>query len=91
MNKNITISYETNADDVGERLDTVIAREFSQFSRAHIQKWIKEGNLLLNGEIVKPKKILKADQHISIQAIENPVLEDGPENIPIEILSLIHI
>lgn len=86
MNKNITISYETNADDVGERLDTVIAREFSQFSRAHIQKWIKEGNLLLNGEIVKPKKILKADQYISIQAIENPVLEDGPENIPIEII-----
>ena len=85
--KKITLSYETNALDSGERLDSVTAREFTQFSRAHIQKWIKEGQLLLDGKSVKPKQLLKTNQLISIDALEEPVLEDKPENIPIDIIS----
>ena len=84
--KKITISYETNSLDSGERLDSVTAREFTQFSRAHIQKWIKEGQLLLDGKSVKPKQLLKTNQLISIDALEEPVLEDKPENIPIDII-----
>ena len=84
--KKITLSYETNALDSGERLDSVTAREFTQFSRAHIQKWIKEGQLLLDGKSVKPKQLLKTNQLISINALEEPVLEDKPENIPIDII-----
>ena len=86
MKKNISLSYETVAEDVGERLDSVIAREFTQFSRAHIQKWIKDGKLLLDGEIVKPKQPLKINQFISVEALEEPTLEDGPEDIPLEII-----
>ena len=85
--KKITLSYETNSLDSGERLDSVTAREFTQFSRAHIQKWIKEGQLLLDGKSVKPKQLLKTNQLISIDALEEPVLEDKPENIPIDIIS----
>ena len=84
--KKITLSYETSALDSGERLDSVTAREFTQFSRAHIQKWIKEGQLLLDGKSVKPKQLLKTNQLISIDALEEPVLEDEPENIPIDII-----
>ena len=84
--KKITLSYETNSLDSGERLDSVTAREFTQFSRAHIQKWIKEGQLLLDGKSVKPKQLLKTNQLISIDALEEPVLEDKPENIPIDII-----
>ena len=86
MKKNITFSYETIAEDEGERLDSVIAKEFAQYSRAHIQKWIKDGKLLLDGEIVKPKKILKVNQIISAETSEEPIVEDGPEDIPIEII-----
>tara|TARA_Y100000741_G_scaffold354817_1_gene329533 strand:+ start:337 stop:1284 length:948 start_codon:yes stop_codon:yes gene_type:complete len=86
MNKIINLSYTTDALDSGERLDSVIAREFTQFSRAHIQKWIKEGQLLLDGKSVKPKQLLKTNQLISIDVLEEPVLEDKPENIPIDII-----
>ena len=47
MKKNISLKYQTNSNDAGKRLDAVMAREFNQFSRAHIQKWIKEGKLCL--------------------------------------------
>ena len=86
MKKSISLSYKTIEEDAGERLDSVIAREFTQFSRAHIQKWIKDGKLLLDGEIVKPKQPLKINQFISVEALEEPTLEDGPEDIPLEII-----
>jgi len=86
MKKNITLSYETVEKDVAERLDFVTAREFTQFSRVHIQRWIKEGKLLLDGEIVKPKQLLKVNQLISVETSEEPTLEDEPEDIPIEII-----
>ena len=86
MKKSISLSYKTIEEDAGERLDSVIAKEFTQFSRAHIQKWIKDGKLLLDGEIVKPKQPLKINQFISVEALEDPTLEDGPEDIPLEII-----
>ena len=86
MKKNISLSYKTIEEDAGERLDSVIAKEFTQFSRAHIQKWIKDGKLLLDGEIVKPKQPLKINQFISVEALEEPTLEDGPEDIPLDII-----
>jgi len=86
MKKNITLSYKTIEKDVAERLDFVTAREFTQFSRVHIQRWIKDGKLLLDGEIVKPKQLLKINQLISVETSEEPTLEDGPEDIPIEII-----
>ena len=86
MKKNITLSYETVEKDVADRLDFVTAREFTQFSRVHIQRWIKEGKLLLDGEIVKPKQLLKVNQLISVETSEEPTLEDEPEDIPIEII-----
>ena len=86
MKKNITLSYKTIEKDVAERLDFVTAREFTQFSRAHIQRWIKDGKLLLDGEIVKPKQLLKVNQLISVEATDEPTLEDQPEDIPIEII-----
>ncbi len=86
MKKNITLSYKTVEKDVAERLDFVTAREFTQFSRVHIQRWIKEGKLLLDGEIVKPKQLLKVNQLISVETSEEPTLEDEPEDIPIEII-----
>ena len=86
MKKNITLSYKTLEKDVAERLDFVTAREFTQFSRVHIQRWIKDGKLLLDGEIVKPKQLLKVNQLISVETSEEPTLEDEPEDIPIEII-----
>jgi len=86
MKKNITLSYKTVEKDVAERLDFVTAREFTQFSRVHIQRWIKDGKLLLDGEIVKPKQLLKVNQLISVETSEEPTLEDEPEDIPIEII-----
>ena len=86
MKKNITLSYKTIDKDVAERLDFVTAREFTQFSRAHIQRWIKDGKLLLDGEIVKPKQLLKVNQLISVETSEEPTLEDKPEDIPIDII-----
>ena len=39
----------------GERVDKVAAQLLSEFSRAELTRWLGEGALTLNGEVVKPK------------------------------------
>ncbi|HJL96251.1 MAG TPA: RluA family pseudouridine synthase [SAR86 cluster bacterium] len=86
MKRKIFLSYKTKKEDVGKRIDSVTAREFPEYSRAHIQKWIKDGSLLLNNREVKPKQCLDTHETIQINATEEPLTEDAPENIPFDII-----
>jgi len=72
--------------DEGSRVDQVAAKSFSQYSRGHIQKWIKDGDLLVNDTKVKPKHSLTSGDHISVDFWEEPQLSDQPEDIAIDIL-----
>lgn len=71
----------------GQRVDVVVAKSFPDYSRSHIQKWIKEGTLTIDGNLVKPKKILKEGQLIEINAEESVLLDDQPEDIKFNIIS----
>ena len=59
MTRVISLKKELSASDAGLRLDVVIAKMFPEFSRTHIQKWIKGGYLKLNGKKTKPKFIIE--------------------------------
>lgn len=73
----------------GKRLDQVLAAEFPQFSRARLQRWIRDGAVTVNGELrrqrdpVWPGEILSVDLTCTQQIPESP---DAPEPIPLEIL-----
>ena len=41
--------------DIGRRFDQVAADLFSDFSRARLQQWIKQGHLLVDGQQQVPK------------------------------------
>ena len=51
--KKISLKYTALRKDDGSRVDVVASQNFSNFSRAHIQRWIKDGNLLVNGKEIK--------------------------------------
>ena len=68
------------------RLDQAATFLFKDFSRSQIQRWILQGNLLVNGEILKAKDKVHTGDEISLDPIfENRVSWDG-EDIPINIL-----
>ena len=67
-------------------MDLVAAKQFSDYSRGHIQKWIKNGDLLVNNLEVKTKHSLQLNDVISVDFWEEPQLGDQPEAIPLDII-----
>mgnify|MGYP001385722651 CR=1 FL=1 len=67
------------------RLDHAATSLFEDFSRSQIQRWILQGNLLVNGEILKAKDKVHIGDEIALDPIfENRVSWEG-EDIPINI------
>ena len=86
IKRNDTIEYIISEESKGLRVDQGIAIENKQFSRSLIQKWIRDGLILVNNKIVKSKNILLENDKITITPIDNVNTEYiGPQNIKIDI------
>lgn len=55
-------------------------------SRAELQRWIRDGSVLVDGNRVKPKYAVLEGQEITVAEPEEVVLELQPEEIPLSIL-----
>lgn len=61
------------ADDKGKRLDKFLAEKFSkEFSRAYLQKLLKDGKVLLNGGVPKRHHTVEAGEYVEI-TVPRPV------------------
>ncbi len=77
----------TVADDAsGQRLDAYLAREFSAFSRAAVQRAIAAGQVTVDGEPVKPSAKVEAGWVVRVTGIETLRPGPEPEAIPLDIL-----
>jgi len=75
-------------DKSGVRLDKFLADNIDEFSRSKLQKYIKNGDITVNGEIKPVKYILKKGDKILIDIAEEIPDNDfvKPQNIPIDII-----
>lgn len=76
----------TVAADNSPRLDRFLAQALPQHSRAEIQRWINNGDVLLNGRPAKPAQRLSDGDRISIDIPAPQPSPLEPEPIPIDIL-----
>jgi 23S rRNA pseudouridine1911/1915/1917 synthase len=60
--------------------------ERSDWSRSQIQDWIKAGDLLVNGQTVKPNYKLQVGDEVVVTVPEAVELEVLPEDIPLDIV-----
>ena len=74
------------ADNDGERLDVFLVRQQPEFSRAHVQKLITSGAVLIDGRVRKANFKLKAGMQVEFSLPEAAPVEVNPENIPLDIL-----
>ncbi len=78
----------------GQRLDVVLAELMPDYSRSRLKQWLLEGQILLDGQQVKPKTKVYGDQQLqlNIKAVDVDdvcVAEDIPLNIVYQDESLI--
>ena len=84
--KKISLNYIALPADQGQRVDQLTAKQFPDYSRAHIQRWIKDGDLLVNSKEVKSKYIMQTDDTVSVNFLEESQLIDLPEDISIDVI-----
>lgn len=70
----------------GSRLDQVAAELFDDFSRSRLQQWIKEGDLLVNGQLYRPKDKLLGGETLVVNVALEPEGEWEPEAIKLDII-----
>lgn len=80
----------TDENDENSRLDNYLSDLFESFSRSYLQKLIKDGKVLINGEIKKPSYKVRLGDKAEIAEEEKGKRKEEREilgqNIPLEIV-----
>lgn len=73
-------------DEAGERLDRYLARALPDVSRAQVQRLIRQGLVVLEGETVRPSTPVQPGMKVLVQ-IPAPASDTvAPEPIPLEVV-----
>jgi 23S rRNA pseudouridine1911/1915/1917 synthase len=70
----------------GRRFDQVLAELFPDFSRSRLTEWIKAGDALLGGRVVKPKEAVRGGESVALSVKMEIETDAQAEDIPLEIL-----
>jgi 23S rRNA pseudouridine1911/1915/1917 synthase len=69
----------------GDRIDKVISTLDPEWSRTQVQQWIKEGNILVNGQQIKTNYKCSTNDQIEITIPDPEELDVLPEDLHLEI------
>ena len=82
----IELSATASAEFAGLRLDQAAAELFPDYSRARLQKWIRGGELTVDGRVCKPTYRLLGGEHLKLAADVEHHDEVLPESIALDII-----
>ncbi|KON89163.1 pseudouridine synthase [Sporosarcina globispora] len=72
-------------EQAGERIDKVLSTLNADWSRTQVQQWIKDGNVLVNGQKPKTNYKCSANDKIEISIPEPEELDVVPEKMDLDI------
>ena len=85
MTDPIKLEAKVPSERAGSRLDQVAAELFSDFSRSRLQQWIKEGDLLVDGQLSRSKDKLLGGEVLTVNVDLEPEGEWEPEPLELDI------
>ncbi len=87
MPKNRFNEFIVSPSEVGQRLDVFLAQKMAdRYSRAQLQKLIKNGGVLVDGKAVSPHYAVKEDEKIHVEKLDTPIQDLPAEAIPLDIV-----
>jgi len=85
MSEPIVLHATVPTSMAGTRLDQAAAELFATYSRSRLQKWIKDGELLVDGKPCRPRAKLFGGEELSVRAELSPEGDWHPEAIELDI------
>lgn len=85
MTKSDSQVYTVKADQSGQRLDVWCVSNFSGFSRAALQRAIKEGAITVNGKTQKPRYSVQAGDQVSLIAVLDAPAQEAKDVEPVKL------
>ncbi len=83
----VPLTLEVDSAAHGERLDKLLARRFSEFSRSRLQQWIESGAVRVDGEVRRPRDAVQMGNRIEIQPQAAPESQAfSPEDVPLDVV-----
>lgn len=82
----VVYDYAVSVEEVGERIDRYLTEQEDEWSRSQVQKWIKDGHVIVNESIVKSNYKIALDDRIRVQIPPPAQLEIAAEAIPLSIV-----
>lgn len=82
----ISLTLAVPVEKSGLRLDQVLSDLLPDYSRTRLQSWIKQGDVLVNGKILRPKDKLQGGESITIETLLKAEVSWEAESIPLDIL-----
>src|ERR1700693_3937928 len=79
-------AFEVGEEMAGQRLDRFLADHIGDISRKHVQNFIDEGRVVVNGLAKKPSYRLEAGETITVEIPAPPLPGVPAENIRLDIL-----
>lgn len=80
------MNVKITEENVGERLDTVLANIIPDTSRTDVQNRLKSGHITVNGNTVKPNYKVRIEDDIVMYERENVEVDIIPEDLALDIV-----
>ena len=82
----LSLQVQLDESYLGQRIDQVAALVWNVFSREKLKQWLKDGPLLVNGNIVKPKYRCEGTELLTLEVELEAQTTSQPENIPLNVV-----
>ncbi|MEA3320032.1 MAG: RluA family pseudouridine synthase [Bacillota bacterium] len=80
-----TMTIQIDESQKNDRIDKVLSTQNEEWSRSQVQQWIKEGQVLVNGEKIKPNYKCSVGDDITVTIPEPEALDVLPEEMDLDI------
>jgi 23S rRNA pseudouridine1911/1915/1917 synthase len=70
----------------GQRFDQALARLFPEYSRSRLTRWVRDGHVMLDERMPRPRDSVMAGQRVRLTPVEEALTELVPEHLPLDIV-----
>ncbi|MFV2057971.1 MAG: 23S rRNA pseudouridine(1911/1915/1917) synthase RluD [Thiohalomonadales bacterium] len=86
MSENQQLNIQIPESMSGQRLDVALSELLCEYSRSRIQRWIKKGNIRIDGHIKRAKDLIRGGELVAVHIVEEIETAWRPQSISLDII-----